>query len=39
MKMGFIFFLRMFEDKRNCDCNRDYLQSNRDRLHCDVVYS
>jgi len=28
--MGFVFFLRMFQDK--CNSNRDYLQCNRSRL-------
>jgi len=28
---GFVFFLRMFQDKCNRDCNRDYLQCNRNR--------
>jgi len=38
---GFVFFLRMFQDKRNRDCNRDYLQcnGNHNQLHCDFVYS
>jgi len=35
MQMGCVFFLRMPEDKSNCDCNRDYFQCNRNRLHCD----
>jgi len=39
MQMGFVFFLWMFQDKCNRDCNRDYLQCNRNRLHCDFVYS
>jgi len=30
--MGFVFFLRMFQDKCNSDCNRDYLQCHRSRL-------
>jgi len=40
MQMGFVFFLRMFPDKCNRDCNRDYFQCNRNlnRLHCDFVY-
>jgi len=29
----------MFKDECNCDCNRDYLQCNRNRLHCDFDYS
>jgi len=31
----------MFQDKCNRDCNRDYFQRNRNRnrLHCDFVYS
>jgi len=32
-QMGFVFFLRMFQDKCNRDCNRDYFQCNRNRLH------
>jgi len=28
-----VFFLRMFQDKGNHDCNRDYFQCNRNRLH------
>jgi len=39
MPMGIVFFLRMSQDKSNGDCNRDYLQCNRNRLHCDFVYS
>jgi len=41
MQMGFVFSLRMFQDKCNLDCNRDYFQCNRNgnRLHCDFVYS
>jgi len=41
MQMCFVFFLWIFQDKWNRDCNRDYLQCNRnrDRLHCDFVYS
>jgi len=34
MQIGFVF-VQMFQDK----CNRDYIQSNRNRLHCDFVYS
>jgi len=26
-------------DKCNRDCNRDYFQCNRNRLHCEFVYS
>jgi len=37
MQMGFA--LRMFQDRFNRDFNRDYFQSNRNRLHCDFVYS
>jgi len=33
MQMGFVFVLKMFQDK----CNRDYFQSNRYRLHCDFL--
>jgi len=39
VQMGFVFFLRMLQDKCKRDCNRDYLQCNRDRWHCDFVYS
>jgi len=35
---GLAFFLRTFQDKCNRDYNRDYLQCNRNRLHCDFVY-
>jgi len=38
-QMGFVFFLRMFQDKCNRGCNRDYFQCNRNRLHCYFVYS
>jgi len=39
-QMSFVFFLRMFQDQYNRDCDRDYLQCNRNnRLHCDFVYS
>jgi len=33
MLMGFVFFLRMSQDKCNADCNRDCFQCNRNRLH------
>ena len=33
MQMGFVFFLRIFQDKCNRDCNRDYFQCNRNRLY------
>jgi len=36
---GFVFFLRMSQDKCNRNCNRDYFQCNRNRFHCDFVYS
>jgi len=39
MQMGFVFLLRMFQDKCNRDYNRDCLQCNHNRLHCDFVYS
>jgi len=39
MQMGFVFFLSMFQEKCNRDCNRDYFQCNGNRLHCDFVYS
>jgi len=39
MQMEFVFILKMFQDKCNRDCNRDYFQYNRNRLHCDFVYS
>jgi len=29
LQMGFVFFLRLFQDKFNRDCNRDYFQSLR----------
>jgi len=29
----YVIFLKMFQDKRNRDCNLDYYQCNRDRLH------
>jgi len=35
MQMGFVFILKMFQDKCNRDCSRDYFQCNRNRLHCD----
>jgi len=40
MQMGFVFVLKMFKDKCNRDCNRDYFQCNRNgnRLHYDFVY-
>jgi len=28
----------MFQDICNRDCNRDYLQCNRNQLHCDFVF-
>jgi len=34
---GLCFFLRIFQDECNCDCNRYYLQCNRNRLHWDFV--
>jgi len=37
MQMGFVFVLKMFQDKCNHECNRDYFQSNRYRLHCDFL--
>jgi len=39
MQMSFVFVLKMFPDKFNRDCNRDYFQCNRNRLHCDFAYS
>jgi len=41
MQIGFVFVLKMFQDKCNRDCSRDYFQfdPNRKRLHCDFVYS
>jgi len=41
MQIGFVFILKMFQNKCNRDCNRDYFQCNRNRnrLHCDFVYS
>jgi len=33
MQMRFVFVLKMFQDKCNRDCNRDYFQCNRNRLH------
>jgi len=39
MQMGFVLVLKMFQDKRNRDCDRDYFQCNRNRLHCDHDYS
>ena len=38
-QMGFVFFLRMFHEKCNHDCNHDYLQCNRNQLYCGFVYS
>jgi len=29
--MGFVFVLKMFQDKRSRDCNCDYFQCNRNR--------
>jgi len=29
----------MYQDKCDHVCNRDYLQCNRNRLHCDFVSS
>jgi len=39
--MKTVIFLRMFQDKYNRDCNCEHLQCNRNRnrLHCDFVYS
>jgi len=34
MQMGFVFCLRMFQDKCNRDCNRDYLHRNQLHLCC-----
>jgi len=31
IQTGFVFFLRMFQDKCNRDCNCDYLQCDRNR--------
>ena len=39
IQIGFVFVLKMFQDKCNRDCNRDYFQCNRNRLHCDFVRS
>jgi len=41
MQMGFVVVLKKFQDKSNRDCNRNYFQCNRNRnrLHCDFVYS
>jgi len=39
MQMGFVFVLKMFQGKCNRDCNCDYFQRNRNRLHCDFLYS
>jgi len=33
MQTGFVFVLKMFQDKCNRDCNHDYFQCNRNRLH------
>jgi len=33
MQMGFVFVLKMFQD----NCNRDYFQCNRNRLHRLIV--
>jgi len=37
MQMGFIFVLKMFQDKCNRDRYRDCFQCNRNRLHCYIV--
>jgi len=39
IQMGFVFVLKMLQDKCNRDCNRDYFQCNPNRLHCDFIYS
>jgi len=39
MQMGFVFILKMFQDKCNCDYNCDSFQCYRNQLHCDFVYS
>jgi len=32
MQIGFVFFLKIFQDKCKRDCNRDYFQCNRLRF-------
>jgi len=32
MQMGFVFILKMYQDKCNCDCNCDYFQCYRNRF-------
>jgi len=39
MQMGFVFFLRMFQDKCNRDFNYYYFQCNHNWLHCDLFNS
>jgi len=39
MQMEFVFALKMFQDKCNRDCNRDYFRCSRNRLYCDFDYS
>jgi len=39
VQMSFLSVLKMFQDKCNLDCNHDDFQCNRNRLHCDFVYS
>jgi len=33
MQKGFVIVLKMFQDKCNRDCNRDYFQCNRNRFN------
>jgi len=33
--MVFAYILKMFQDKCNRNCDRDYVQCNRSRLQCD----
>jgi len=39
MQMFFVFVLKLFQNKCNRDCNCDYFQCNRNRLHRGFVYS
>jgi len=38
MQIGIVFVPKMFQDKYNRDCNRDYFKCDRNRLLCDFVY-
>ena len=38
-QMDLIAFLRMFQNKCDRDCNRDYFQCNRNQIHYHFVYS